>query len=165
MGKWTAIVKNLPKALEEPDLQERIELAKVTVRDRRPAALAAQYLELRLRIDKLKDESKPLNTLLIALEQLLGDAYEGADIASLKLVDGSTVRTQADVSVSFDPTDPDAKDKFRQWGIEKGYERLMTLPTPTRDSLTKDMILGGEPAPPGLVVKGYTKVVLTKGKE
>jgi len=177
MGKYTAFLDRLPKIQrvrgedgsltdysETPDYKAKVDAEKDRVEDKTPAGLAAQYGEARAAVDAHKEIGKPLNLRVAALEQLIVDAYEESDVSSLKLADGSAVRTQPEVTVSFDKEVLDAREVFRQWALASGYERSMSLPTQTRDAIVKEMLVAGKEQPPGITISVYTKVVLTKGK-
>lgn len=52
------------------------------------------------------------------------------------------------------------KELFRQHCVAEGLEQSMHLPWNTANSMTKELLLKGEPEPPGVSIYAVTKIRL-----
>lgn len=119
--------------------------------------LAKIYRDIRIMKSAFEDQEKVTNVLLEAYKQLLVDQYEVEGISSLKLDNGSSIRTQPEPHAQV--TDKDAN---RKWAIENGLENSLSLPWQTVNALTKEALLQGNEPPDGVTAVSITKVVYTK---
>lgn len=161
-GKYVGVVDALPKLVEHgPDYQTEVDNKKTEIIESgktTAAALAEEYVLMR-GLKKEQDEiTKAYNLRLEALKQLLCDVYEVQGIHSMKLQSGGSIRTQVEPYASVED-----RDAVRQWAVDSGLERSLTLPWMTLNSYTKERLLNGDPAPPGVKVFCLTKLIYTKG--
>ena len=123
-----------------------------------PSTAAAVWAELRGVEETIEESASETRLNLEALKQILIDAYEREDVSSLKLVTGDTVRTQYEPYAKVID-----KDLHRQWAMDNGLKRSLSLPWQTTNALTKELLLKAQPAPAGVEATSNVKVVLTRG--
>lgn len=122
------------------------------------AALAAMYVDARQAVDAHEELKRPLTVELFAVEQLLQESYEDAEITSVKLADGRTVSVQAEPVAQVRD-----REAARVWALANGYERSMMLPSQTISAIAKQRFLDDEPLPDGVELSVTKKTVLRKG--
>lgn len=109
--------------------------------------------------DTLADNMSLTELTLEAYSGLLVDCYEGEGVDSLRLADGTTVRTQPEpYAIVID------RDRFRKWCMENGLEDSLQLMWQTTNAITKERLLNGDTMPDGVDCTVKTKLVLTRGK-
>lgn len=168
-GKYAEVVKTLPRFVsEDRTYQDRINARKEEIlkgnaeKELEPEPNTATHLaqtvaECRELKDAIKEELSRIQLDLDARTQLLIDAYEREGVTSMSLVDGGSVRIQAEPYPQiFD------QDKLREWAIENGYERKLQLHFKTVEALTKQALLDGQDAPPGVKPWVNFKAVYTR---
>ena len=101
---------------------------------------------------------KDANVQVKAAELLLIEAYDGADVSSMKLADGSTVSTNPDPYVVTL-----ARDAVRAWAKENGHERDLNINAQTLAAITKTRALAQDDLPDGVELKVWTSVRMRKG--
>lgn len=169
-GKYDSVLPGLPK-LPPADLtyQEKVQQFKDGVGTRDAVLIAGDYVTLRAKEAELKAELSKIHLAMEALEQLLTESQEiqaagwgdyGVKENALRLPTGETIRVQPEPYAYVKD-----KEAFRQWAIANGYERQMTLPWQTTNTLVKERLLQGEPEPDGCEAFCKTKIVLVKGTE
>lgn len=166
-GKYADVVARLPRQLEEPTYQEKVSLTKAKILELweneevgppTAAGLAREYEKLRNSKTEVEDELGKVQLQLTAIEQLLVDQYEVEGVSSVKLADGSYV------GVQFEPTAQVVdRTAVRMWAIANGYEELLTLAWSSLNSITKDLLLNGQPEPDGVKASTRVKFVLRRG--
>lgn len=141
------------------DLAELNNLLLRSANGRRQAyVLARVYRRLRYVKDILEKQSeKELNVMLEAYTQLIVDQYEVEGTSSIHLDTGESV------SVHYEPyASVHDRDKLRQWVIDSGLERSMSLAWATLNSMTKERLLKGESEPDGVKAYAMPKIVLRR---
>ena len=167
-SKYAKVLAGLPKTFgggeDAESNQEKVETTKSAIvadyaeehNGARPPAsyLAREWADLRIAKDDLEDQLKAVNVQISAYTQLMIAQYEQEGIEKLHLDTGEAPRVQ--IEPYFSVEDPDA---FRTWCIKNGYARLLTLPWNTRVTIGKELLLNGEPLPPGLKAWCREKIV------
>jgi len=166
-GKYAAVIDKLPKLLgakllgDDLNYQEKVQAIKQAMCEEpgfllQASALARQYVEARLEKDRIKEDLADVNLRLEAISQLMTDQFEVEGTSSLKLESGHSV------SIFLQPyASVMDKDAFREWCVSQQLDRQMVLPWQTLNKLTNDMLLAGEPEPPG--VKIFAKAEIRMG--
>jgi len=124
---------------------------------RHGSRFAKVYQQLRFVKDELEAHESNLNLLIEAYTALITDQFEVEGTTALTLDDGFNVRVQYEPYAQVED-----REAFRQWCVANGYERSMTLPWQTTNSLVKARLIEGENEPPGVKAYSKTKTVLTK---
>lgn len=167
MGKFDALIPGLKKLPLEiryissggVKYQEKVEGAKEEFTDRKASVLLAKYGELRAEADQKEIELKAASLKVEALAQLLSEVYEQEGITNLRVAGVGTFRTD------FEPySHVVEKNKYHEWLMENGFGPQLTLPWQTTNSVTKERLLSGEEAPPGVEVYLKVKPVFTREK-
>ena len=179
MGKWTKLVKDLPRLPiedeEDPDRQAKINAAVGEfVREHgQPTtdSLAREYLKRRTIKDKLKAELKLKNFDVQVIETLILGTFEEAEVSSLKFEcnltecyckgSGHNVITIPEPYGQID-REKNGKEVYRQWCIKQGLQKEMHLHPSKTQSLVKERLEAGRPTPPGLKLFNRTNVQLRK---
>jgi len=157
-GKYADLAKTYPAALpKDGAFQANVEALKKKVKKRKPADLAALYDRLRKEKDVLDAQVSEHNVKVAAAEQLLWAAYEQAGIESLALTDGRKIGVTDDISVSIED-----REQLHAWIRTNKLESLMTVYSKTVESLTKQRLLAGQPAPDGVKLGSFKKTSYTK---
>jgi hypothetical protein len=155
MAKRDGLIDKLPRrpAIEKDEVkfQDEVDAAKLNITDRRPAALAATWRDLRVAQDELEEHAKELEILLEAHKQVMDDAYDVEDLDSLRLTDGDSVGKEFELSAVV--TDGAA---LRRWCFANKLSDGLTLPWARLNALVKDLLKSGQPLPDG--VKPYSRV-------
>lgn len=158
-GKYSAITPNLPRLDEEkPERQEKLNRIKAELTKNgslSAATIAKLYAISREDMDRLNEEKSVIQLQLDAIEQLLKDRYEEEGLDMVRLDSGASVSVQNEpYAVVKD------REAFRLWCLANGYEREMTLHPGTTNSIVKELLLAGEPPPPGVAAFSRTKLYL-----
>lgn len=114
----------------------------------------------------LKDLLAEAQKKVTAYEQMMVESLDqdepgwgmyGATPTMLRLSDGGNVNIQ------YEPVGKvEEPEVFRQWIIDNGLEREMTLPWQRRESIVKERALGGE-STPGVRLFTRPKIVFKRG--
>jgi len=156
MGKYDALAKTLPRAPREPH-SDQVAQAMEAITDRSPVALAQAYLAARTAKAVAEAVLKASNIQVKAAELLLIDAYDDADVSSMKLADGYTVSTNPDpYVVTLD------RDAVRAWAQANGHERDLNINAQTLAAITKTRALASDGIPDGVELRVWTAVRLRK---
>jgi len=113
------------------------------------------YAELRWLRDRIGTWDDSVGLLLEAYQVLMAEQMENEGISSLTLSNGQPVSTYLEPYAQIVD-----KEAHRLWAVDQGLERQMVLPWATSNSLAKQMLLAGEPEPPGIKIFAKTKVRL-----
>ena len=158
MGKWDKVVAKLPpKPSDDPNRQYQVEQEKAKILESLGTGnieqLVKLYISLRKQRDFFKTKLEPINLGLEALEQMLDEAFAGANVTSVHTNEGNVnVRREPVVSVVD-------KDGVRLWAIENGFERELTILWQTLNSVMKERMLTGFDVPE--CVKMYSRPVVS----
>lgn len=125
---------------------------------RQAGTIAATYAALRREAEEKARDLADVKLRMTAAMLLMIDQFDVESEKGLTLKSGDKIRV--DPTPHLVVTD---KELFRQWCIKNELERSMTLPWGTANRLIKDMLVAGEPEPPGTEVFVRPKVVFTKG--
>lgn len=156
MGKYTEIAKTLRK--EEKPRSERVRTLMSEFGGRKASELVLEYSKLRKEKKRLEAQVSEVGETIEAVTALIELRFEEEGIASMKIREtGESVRVQYEPTISY--TD---KERFRQWCIENGYEKEMYLHSGTANTVLKEALLAGKPAPDGTEPFLRTKFVLAK---
>ena len=161
-GKYKGIV--LPRLIGvKPKYYDKVLALKEEIeRDpefrRYASTIAATYGELRREAEEVAAQLSDIKLRLTAVMLLMIDQFENEGETGLTLTNGDKVRWEP--SPHLIVTD---KEKFRQWCIKQDLERSMVLPWGTANRLVKEMLINGEPSPPGAEAYMRPKVIFTKG--
>jgi len=169
-GKYALILPQLKKAEpEDPGYQEKVEEAKRKITTRDAVKLAEDYIFFRSKKEEINRTLYAINLMLAAYEQLLDDSQErqaagwgdyGVSDNSIKLATGALIRVQREPQAKILD-----KEAYRLWCINNEYERQMHLAWATTNSIVKERLVAGLPAPDGCEANSFTKVYYTKGDE
>ena len=122
------------------------------------STIASTYGELRREAEMVAAQLSDIKLRLTAVMLLMIDQFEVEGETGLTLTNGDKVRWEP--SPHLIVTD---KEEFRQWCIKQDLERSMVLPWGTANRLVKEMLINGEPSPPGAECFMRPKVVFSKG--
>lgn len=125
--------------------------------ERYASTLTRAYVDVRLTLDALKGLQSSAQLLLDAFEELMVEQMEVEGVASQRLDSGASVST-------YQEPYPQVQDKeaYRQWCVKHGFEKDMHLWPSKTASLVKEMLLAGEPEPPGVTAYAKTMVRVNK---
>ena len=172
-GKYEALLAarnpdgspRIPKLPPNPDdlaKQEKVDLVKANTTNRNPRLLADAYIIYREKKDKLLAELSANEIYLDAYEQLLEESKDvhaegwgqyGAKENMLRLANGATIRVHSEpYGLVAD------RDAFRLWCIKNGYERQLTLHASRTNSIVKERLVAGQPAPDGCTTFAKTTI-------
>jgi hypothetical protein len=130
-------------------------LKRAAAGNRRATEFARAYAQVRAVKDQMDVWWKEVNLLLEAYQWLMVDQMEVEGVTSMRLATGQPVSTYLEPYATV--TD---KEAFRLWCLAQGLETRMHLHPGATNSLVKDMLLAGDPNPPGVSVWAKTKVRL-----
>ncbi|CAB4189676.1 hypothetical protein UFOVP1196_7 [uncultured Caudovirales phage] len=163
MGKYDAVIQKLPRSLNtEPAYQLKVNAVKDAMREEYPlqaGALGVLYAELRAEKEYFESHLSDVNLRIKAAEQLLADQceVEGENSVWVPHGGGYTIRMQVEPYAAVVD-----KEAFRQWCIAQGLERDMGLLWTKTNSITKELLLEGQPEPDGVTISAVTKFVMSK---
>lgn len=157
MGKYDAVIKGLPREVQgDATYREKVDAAKAELEVEGCGPLAEMYAELRAHKGELETQMKALNVKIAAVEEALWSAYEDAGVTSVTTARGA-VRLQPEPVARV--TD---RDQLREWAVNQGLERLLTLPWQTVNAQAKERLLSGDAMPAGVEINVRTRTVFTK---
>lgn len=162
-GKYKGIT--LPRMIGvKPGYYERVMALKEEIEQdpefrRYASTIASTYGELRREAEVIAAQLSDVKLRLTAVMLLMIDQFECEDTRGLTLTSGDKVRWQPEPHLIV--TD---KEEFRGWCLKQGLERDMVLPWGKANKLVKDMLVAGEPEPPGAECYMRPRVVYTKGR-
>jgi hypothetical protein len=137
-----------------------------------PTRLAHRYTQFRNEKDAIEAELSRVNLELETVTRMLIDSYNaeeadwgtyGASKETVKLPSGDSVRLEPGPHLKVED-----KEKFRQYCLKvPDLAAAMAIPWQTGNSLMKELLLKGQPEPPGTKAYRRFKVVYTpfKGAE
>jgi predicted acyl esterase len=164
-GKWSAYKDTLPRLDgNDPSYQERVNERKqafsVDPRTQGKPSLGLLgdwYNQKRLEKDALNEQLSDVNLELEALTQILVDKLEETGLTQVRLTDGSTL------SLKDEPyTKVTDRETFVAWIKSQGLDALLSVNYMSANSLVKERLMAGEPAPDGVDV--FLKTSLTRRK-
>jgi hypothetical protein len=153
MAKYRDIASGLPRKPEP--FQDAVTAAKRLVVAQTPAELASQLVTIRAARADAKEALSLVNVSLVAVEQLLVDAFEAAGVTSLVLDSGESLSTQIKPYARVED-----KHSFRAWCVREGLSDALALPWQTTNSLVSERLLEGLPEPDGVSTFKQTTVVV-----
>ena len=167
VGKFDSITPGLPvlppeiryNAVGGAAYQAKVDEAKGEFQDRKPSVLLTQYGDLRAQAEVKEREAKDLWLRVEAAAQLITEAYEAEGIPTMTVRGVGTMRTD---HVPYAHVED--RGAFHEWALDHGYGPQMSLPWMTTNSIVKEMLLGGEDAPPGVTVYVKPTPVFTRDK-
>lgn len=147
----------LNEALGKLDLMMDL-FTRMTNGKRHANELARAHAVLRRVGEDIDERESKLHLILDAVNQLIVEQYEVESTKSLTLENGDGV------AVQHEPyTQTTDRDAVREWAIKTGLERSLTLPWQALNTHVKELMLLGEPAPPGTKVWARAKIVFKRG--
>lgn len=158
-----SVQMSLPELLDvmNEHMKDLISLEKHATGGKRYASeFARVYAELRKVADRLESWQSNINLLMDAYLDLMVEQLEVEGISSIRLANGQPVTTYPEPYAQVVD-----KEEFRLWCIKQGMERDMHLHWGKTNSMTKEMLLAGDPEPPGVTVYAKTRVRLGAGDE
>jgi hypothetical protein len=174
-GKYAHLIHKLPKIVstEPTEYQDKIELLKAQLQhsltEISPVEYARVYRETLNAKAELEAEVYAANMQLEALSQLLIESQErqedgwglyGSPETTLRLANGDSVRVQPEPY-----TTTENRDLTRDWFIQEGLTRLLSVPWQTLNTYNKERLLHGAPEVPGTKIYVKTKLVYTPLKQ
>lgn len=169
MGKYDAVVANLPKLIGSPE-EERSSKHHDKVASFKQALLqsdgykqhasflASLYVDLRDEKEEMEETVSELNVRLDAVIALMREQFEAEGINSLRLDTGERV------DIGYEPVGKVVdRDKLRLWCVAQGLENKLSLPPATLTSLLKELLLQGATEPDGVEAYARVKVRLNRG--
>lgn len=158
-GKYEKFRKVYPKAPMETSAFERVNIVldspafpaepenKMRVRDLDNTQLKGLYVQVRKALDDLEAKVSVLETQKAALTYLFVQRFEEDDVTSQKFSDGVTLRE------NVEPL-PNVKDRSALYGWikEKKMIDLLTINYQTLKSMCNQLLLEGNPLPPGVEI-------------
>lgn len=162
-GKYKGIT--LPRMVGiKPSYYERVLALKEEVQcdpefQRYAGTIARTYVELRREAEAKAVELSELKLRLSAVMLLMIEQLEVEGESGITLRNGDRVRWQPEPHLIVAD-----KEQFRLWCLSQHLERDMVLPWGKANKLVKDMLVAGEPEPPGAECFVRPKVIFTKGE-
>lgn len=141
-------------------IQEVMQLLKRSTVDRHWASeFARAYADARDLRDRIKEWESSANLLVEVFQMLMIDQMEQEGITSMKLSSGRPITT-------FEEPYAQVQDReaFRAYCEgDSDLRRKMSLPWQTTNMFVKELLLAGEPEPPGVVC--FARTVVRLGSE
>jgi len=142
------------------DLEEVMDKILGLVAGKRYAAVYAKsFVEVKRMKEFWKEQEKKINLIIEAYTKIMVKQYEVEDASSIRLTDGSQVLVWPEPYAQV--TNHDA---YRQWCIDNGYEKSLSLPWQTTNSITKERLEAGLPEPTGITAYSIDKIQVRKGQ-
>jgi len=162
MGKYDEVNRGLqrePQTEDRSEGRQRVDALKsklANAGEATPATLSRRYVQVREQKDAVEELLKPINEELLAVTELLIEAYEEAGITKVRVAE-----TGQSVSVELLPI-PQVKDReaLRRWFVANGMEEALAPHSGTLASLVKELLLDGKPLPEGVEAYVRAKLVL-----
>lgn len=168
-GKYAGVMHKLTGKAPPEDVayQGLVDLAKTAIigkfqDDDVPlsgARLADVYAQKRRVVDALKHQLSQEQLELEAITQLMTTQFEEEGMTRVVLHDGASVGVREEPHATVVD-----KIALRKWAIKHKLENELTLPWPTVNSLSKELLLAGQPEPDGVKLYPRTVVELRKPK-
>ena len=161
MGKWTQFRKSLPQKPTEQKYQDEVNQARTKLLESGQANLGnlgVWYGKARKAKKEIEEELSACNLTIAALEQMIVGEFEKQGLSQYRLDTGELI------SITDTPySSLEDRAKFHAWVKETNQEDLFSVHYQTMNSLVKDRLENGEPAPPGIKVFIDTGVSFRKG--
>lgn len=171
-SKYDTVLPKLPEMpIQDQKWQNKIDYFKETIissGSTTPVELAKAYANARANKARIEAELSDIHLALEAYSQMLVDSSNsddpewgayGASPNTLRTVNGDKFEVRREPYASIED-----KDANRLWAIKNGLERMLSLHPSTINSLTKELLLKGEPEPDGVKTFVKTKIVFTPFK-
>ena len=165
MGQYDHIIKRLPRVLNtEPHHQEKVDAVKKAMLEdpnfkQYGAVLAAKYAVQRGIKDAIQAELSMCQVTLDAISQLMASQFENEGTTSVTLSNGDKIRIEPGIHPKIED-----HEAFRLWCFsDPDLSKKMTLHSSTASSLIKQLLIVGEPEPPGVKAVVWDKIVYTPG--
>ncbi len=153
MGKYASLRDTLDPMPQDQTWQTRINVRKSHYNGLNVAKLGEEYNKVRAQKEKLKAELEQVNTEEEALQQLIISGLEESGFDKVVLTDGTSLSLQ---DTPFSQIQN--RESFLNWIRQSGKEHLLTVNYQTMNSMVKELLLAGQPTPPG--VKAFIKTSL-----
>lgn len=143
-GKYSKI--SLPTLTPEPDRQYKIlEVSNhFNLSEKSTGELGALFIAAVTHLEEIEDKRSLAQLQKEAIEQELLKAMEDEDMTSFKTTSGLLYTQAEPYSVVKD------KVAYHEWIKKRKLGKLMQVLWQTTNSMVKDMLLEGEPLPPGI---------------
>jgi hypothetical protein len=153
MGKYTHLRGELDPAPQDQTWQQRINVKKSKFNGVGLGALGEAYNKKREQKERLEEDLGDVNTELEALSQLMLSKMEDDGLQNVRLADGSTIyindRPYCQVQ---------SQEDFLRWIRETQREELLSVHYQKMNSLVSELLIEGQPPPPG--IKAFLKTSL-----
>jgi hypothetical protein len=160
VGKWSAFKTTLPAAPQDATHQQNVDRAKHELLKDCPnelGPLGRLYKDVRKEEEELEAKLKSVHLAKEALTQLVLKLFETQGMDQYRLDEGGSL------SIKDEPYSAIGnRAEFLKWVKESGKEDLLSVNYQTMNSLVKEMLEAGQPAPPGIAV--YIRTGLTYRK-
>lgn len=162
-GKYKGIT--LPRMVGiKPSYYEQVLALKEEIQDapefqRQAGVIARAYAVLRREAEAKAAELSEVKLRLAAVMLLMIEQFEVEGERGMTLSNGDKVRWQPEPHLIIAD-----KERFRLWCLEQRLERDMVLPWGKANKLVKDMLVAGEPEPPGAECFARPKIIFMKGE-
>lgn len=155
--------KNLVKYEQEPSYQDKIDRAKLDLREdglTDKVKLAVRFDELKKEEDRLNDELRVNAILQQAITQMVVDILDEEGITKFTLPDGRTFYQEQKVYASVQN-----REEFYTWLRANGLGDVFTVNYQTAASIVKERLETGQDVPPGTAAFLQTALRRRKAKE
>jgi hypothetical protein len=150
-GKYARFRGKYPLVPPDSKWQVKVEAVKqAECLAKTPEQLLFEYDQFRLQKDVLEDKISDLNIEIAAREQQLVKILMERGMESLKLQTGVSGSIKDDVYAS-----EEHRPTFFGWVRKTGQEALFTVHHSTYNAIVKQLLMNGQPTPPGLKI--FTK--------
>lgn len=172
--KYASIVPGLPDLPVKPDTQTKLDVYKEKYIKMYSGSLTAHnllaiYTAARKNFEELSAQRSAAYFALEAAIQMLAESHIRQDAgwgtyggSSNTLIAPSGTKVRIDVEPYALVIDKDAN---RIWAVAQGLERLLALPWATLNKHVKELLLAGQPEPPGVKTFKKRKIILTLAGE
>ena len=124
---------------------------------------AAEFARLYAETRRIRARLAQMDAILSVTQEahmvLMIEQMEVEGTTSLRLADGQPISTYPEPYAQVVD-----RDAFNEWCVKQGLLRKMQLPWQTTNMLVKNMLVNGDPEPPGVSVTAKTKVRLGSGE-
>jgi hypothetical protein len=157
MGKYTHLRGELQPAPQDQTWQSKIDAKKSKYNDANLGVLGEIYNKKRERKEDLEKELGEINTEIEALTQLTLSKMEDEGLQNVRLTDGSTLYI-----IDKPYCQVHSQELFLKWIRDTNREDLLSVHYQRMNSLTSELLMEGQPAPPG--IKAFLKTSLGRRK-
>ena len=164
-SKYQRFLEGLPKyAVEEhPGRAALIKDVRAKLTERfgespSVAVLSRKYIEARNEVDRIDEQAKVAGIILDAVQEMMLEQFDAEGVDSMRTKEGM-------ISVYIEPyASVEDHAKLRQWAIDNNLGDALQIGWQKINSLTKQLLEEGQPAPDGTKVFQKTKIRLERTK-